>query len=65
MIAALFAGYRSAPSAAAAALRDALLRVSVLATAVPEIAEHDLIPVKVLQLGEGVRIMEARIRIAR
>jgi acyl-CoA synthetase (NDP forming) len=45
----LLRGYRGAPPADEAALRDVLLRVSELMTAAPEIQELDINPVIVLQ----------------
>ncbi len=60
---ALLRGYRGAPRADEAALRDLLLRVSALVEACPEVREMDLNPVKVL--GRGVRVLDARIRVER
>ena len=57
----LLRGYRGAPPADEAALRDTLLRVSALLTTAPEIQELDLNPVIVLQ--SGARVADARIRI--
>jgi acetate---CoA ligase (ADP-forming) len=59
----LLRGYRGAPAADEAALRDTLLRVSALLTAVPEIQELDLNPVIVLQ--SGACAVDVRIRIDR
>jgi acetate---CoA ligase (ADP-forming) len=60
---ALLRGYRSAPRADEAALRDLLLRVSALVEACPEVREMDLNPVKVLV--RGARVLDARIRVER
>jgi acyl-CoA synthetase (NDP forming) len=60
---ALLRGYRGAPRADEAALRDLLLRVSALAEACPEVREMDLNPVKVL--GLGARVLDARVRVER
>ncbi len=57
----LLRGYRGAPPADEAALRDTLLRVSALLTTAPEIQELDLNPVIVLQ--SGARVADVRIRI--
>ncbi len=59
----LLEGYRGAPPGDIPALREALLRVSALVEAVPEIVEMDLNPVKVGAPGEGVRPVDARIRV--
>jgi acyl-CoA synthetase (NDP forming) len=56
-------GYRNRPGADIPALRETLLRVSQLATIVPEIAEMDLNPVLALPPPLGVRVVDARIRI--
>ena len=47
------------------ALRDVLLRIARLAEEVPEIAELDLNPVIALPPGNGCRIVDARIRVAK
>jgi len=58
----LVAGFRGAPRADAAALVDLLLRLSLLADEVPEIAELDLNPV--LALPDRCLAVDARVRIA-
>jgi len=58
---ALLRGYRGAPPADEAALRDILLHVSALLTACPEIRELDLNPVIVSPTGATA--VDARIRI--
>ncbi len=60
---ALLRGYRGAPKADEAALRELLLRVSALVEACPEVREMDLNPVKVLT--RGVQVLDARIRVER
>ena len=60
---ALLRGYRGAPPADEAALRDLLHRVSALVEQCPEVAEMDLNPVKVL--SSGARSVDARVRIGR
>jgi hypothetical protein len=42
-----------------------LQQVSALITMVPELVEMDLNPVKVLEPGEGVCVVDARMRVAR
>ena len=59
----LVAGFRGAPPADAAALRDLLLRLSRLAEELPEAAELDLNPV--IAGPDGCVAVDARIRIAR
>ena len=57
----LLDGYRSSPPADRDALVDLVGQVSALADAAPEIRELDLNPVKVLAVGEGVTVVDARI----
>ena len=59
----LLSGYRGAPPADEAALRDVVLRVSALLTVCPEIHELDLNPVKVL--ASGACVVDARVRVER
>lgn len=61
--AALLHGYRNMPLGDLEALRDTLLRVSAMITAIPEIIDMDLNPVKVLEPGQGVRAVDARIKV--
>jgi acetyl coenzyme A synthetase (ADP forming)-like protein len=58
----LVAGFRGAPQADAAALVDLLLRLSLLADELPEVAELDLNPV--LALPDGCLAVDARVRVA-
>jgi acetyl coenzyme A synthetase (ADP forming)-like protein len=60
---ALLRGYRGAPRGDEDALKDLLLRVSAMVETCPDIREMDLNPVKVLP--EGVRVVDARIRVGR
>jgi acetyl-CoA synthetase (ADP-forming) len=60
---ALLRGYRGAPPADEAALREALLRVSALIELCPEIQEMDINPLKVLE--QGVCSVDVRIRVGR
>jgi acyl-CoA synthetase (NDP forming) len=57
----LLDGFRGAPKADVPALENLLLRVGAMVEAHPEIAEMDLNPVMVLQVG--ARIVDARIRV--
>ncbi len=59
----LLEGYRNLPLGDVAAVQSTLLRVSALIALVPEITEMDLNPVKVLEPGKGVRVVDARIRL--
>jgi acetyl coenzyme A synthetase (ADP forming)-like protein len=58
----LVAGFRGAPPADEAALVDLLLRLSLLADDLPEIAELDLNPV--LAMSDGCVAVDARVRVA-
>ncbi len=58
-------GYRNLPQGDVEAVKETLLRVSALVGAVPELVEMDLNPVKVLEPGEGVRVVDARIKVQR
>ncbi|NNF89276.1 MAG: GNAT family N-acetyltransferase [Acidimicrobiia bacterium] len=59
----LLDGYRGEPPGDVPALEEAILRVSALIDAVPEITEMDLNPVKVLEPGAGIRAVDARIKV--
>lgn len=60
----LLLGYRNQPSGDIEAVERALQQVSALIDIAPELAEMDLNPVKVLEPGEGVRVLDARMRVA-
>lgn len=60
----LLEGYRGHPAADVEALRETLLRVSTLVEEVPQIEEMDLNPIFALPPGEGIRVADARIRVA-
>jgi acetate---CoA ligase (ADP-forming) len=60
---ALFDGYRGSAPADRPALEALIQRVSALVEALPELRELDLNPVKVLRPGEGVLIVDARLRV--
>ena len=57
----LLRGYRGAPRADEAALREVLLRLSALLTVCPEIHELDMNPVKVFE--SGACVLDARVRV--
>jgi acetyl coenzyme A synthetase (ADP forming)-like protein len=57
----LLKGYRGHPPADIEAIRDVLLRISLLVEEIPEINELDLNPIFALPPGEGCRIVDARI----
>jgi acetyl coenzyme A synthetase (ADP forming)-like protein len=59
----LLEGYRNNPEGDIPALESALQRVSALVSAIPELMEMDLNPVKVLAPGEGVVVVDARMRV--
>jgi len=60
---ALLDGYRGSPPADRGALVTLVQRVSALVEVVPELREMDLNPVKVLAPGEGVKVVDARVRL--
>jgi acetyl coenzyme A synthetase (ADP forming)-like protein len=59
----LLEGYRGEEPGDIPAVEDALLRVSAMIEDLPEILEMDLNPVKVGRPGEGVRVVDARIKV--
>jgi acetyl coenzyme A synthetase (ADP forming)-like protein len=59
----LLAGYRGGAAGDVAAVQDALLRISALVADLPEIAEMDLNPVKVAEPGNGLSVVDARIKV--
>ncbi|MBI3976962.1 MAG: GNAT family N-acetyltransferase [Chloroflexi bacterium] len=61
----LLDGFRGGPPADIPALRDLLLRVSQLVEDVAEVAELDLNPVIVQQVGRGAVALDARLRLRR
>ncbi|MGD9116180.1 MAG: bifunctional GNAT family N-acetyltransferase/acetate--CoA ligase family protein [Dehalococcoidia bacterium] len=56
-------GYRGAPSSDTKALEELLLRVSAMVEDIPQIAELDLNPVKVMPQGEGYWVVDARVTV--
>lgn len=59
----LLEGYRGLPRGDVHAVEEGLLRISALVEAVPELIEMDLNPVKVLEPGEGIQVVDARLRV--
>ncbi|MEQ1833932.1 MAG: acetate--CoA ligase family protein, partial [Candidatus Eisenbacteria bacterium] len=59
----LLEGWRGAPAADTAALEECILRLSQLVGEVPEIAELDLNPLKVLPAGRGCMAVDARVAV--
>jgi len=59
----LLGGYRGAPAGDREALISLILRLSALVEAVPELRELDLNPVKVLPPGQGVVVVDSRMRL--
>lgn len=59
----LLDGFRGSPPSDIEALQSLLLRLSALIEDMPEIAELDLNPVKVMPQGEGCWVVDARIMI--
>ncbi|HEX76212.1 MAG TPA: GNAT family N-acetyltransferase [Dehalococcoidia bacterium] len=57
----LFEGYRGFPTSDTKAIEDLLLRLSAMIEDMPQIADLDFNPVKVLPLGQGYWIADARI----
>ena len=57
-------GYRGAPPGDRAAFQSLLTRISAVVEVVPEIRELDLNPVKVLEPGRGVIVVDGRVRVA-
>lgn len=60
----LLNGYRGGPRYDVAALEELILRVGALVEDIHEISELDLNPVIVLPEGQGVSLVDARIRVA-
>jgi acetyl coenzyme A synthetase (ADP forming)-like protein len=59
----LLAGHRRHEPAALDALRDVILKLSLMAEEIDEIAELDLNPLVAGGKGEGARVVDARIRV--
>jgi acetyl coenzyme A synthetase (ADP forming)-like protein len=61
----LLKGYRGSPEADIEAVERLLLQLGALAEAAPQIAEVDLNPVIVHPKGEGLTMIDARVRLAK
>jgi acyl-CoA synthetase (NDP forming) len=59
----LFEGFRGSPPADTAAVEDLLLRLSAMIEDIPQIAELDFNPVKVMPRGTGYWVVDARIMV--
>jgi acyl-CoA synthetase (NDP forming) len=59
----LLAGHRQRKPADLTALRDVILKLSMVAERVPEIAELDLNPLMAGEPGQGVQAVDARVRL--
>ena len=59
----LLHGYRGSAPGDIDALVETIQRVSAMVTALPEMVELDLNPIKVFPVGHGVRAVDARIRV--
>jgi acyl-CoA synthetase (NDP forming) len=59
----LLEGYRNQPKGDVEALEEALQRVSGLIHEAPELIEMDLNPVMVLEPGDGICVVDARMRV--
>ncbi len=59
----LFEGYRGSAPSDIASLEELLLRLSEMVGDLPQIAELDFNPVKVMPQGEGYWVVDARISI--
>ncbi len=57
----LFEGFRGAPPSDVPAMQDLLLRLSAMVEDIPQIAELDFNPVKVMAEGKGYWVVDARI----
>lgn len=57
----IFEGFRGAPPSDIQAAQDLLLRLSAMVEDIPQIAELDFNPVKVMAQGEGYWVVDARI----
>ncbi len=59
----LLEGYRGGEPGDIPALQETLLRISALVDDLPEIVEMDLNPVKVLPPGEGLSVVDLRMKV--
>jgi acyl-CoA synthetase (NDP forming) len=58
------AGFRNLPAADRDAVRDVLARFAQLVADLPQIAEAEINPLRVLEDGRGALALDVRIRIA-
>jgi acyl-CoA synthetase (NDP forming) len=58
------AGFRNLPAADKNAVRDVLARFAQLVADLPQIAEAEINPLRVLEDGRGALALDVRIRIA-
>ncbi|RME87201.1 MAG: hypothetical protein D6770_09855, partial [Anaerolineae bacterium] len=56
-------GFRSIPPADVEAVREALMRLAHLALALPEIAEIEINPLRVLPPGQGAVAVDVRVKV--
>jgi succinyl-CoA synthetase beta subunit len=61
---ALLAGYRGAPPADREAVVETIMRLAQIALDWPQVAEIEINPLIVMQEGEGVYAVDARVRLA-
>jgi len=61
----LLQGYRGHPPADLDAIKETLLRISLMVEMIPEINELDLNPIFAMEPGQGCRIVDARVRVVR
>jgi acetyl coenzyme A synthetase (ADP forming)-like protein len=59
----LFEGFRGAPPSDIKSVEDLLLRLSAMVEDLPQIGELDLNPVFVMPVGEGYRVVDAKIMV--
>jgi acetyl coenzyme A synthetase (ADP forming)-like protein len=59
----LFEGFRGAPPSDIKAVEDLLLRLSAMVEDLPQIGELDFNPVTVMPVGEGYRVIDAKIMV--
>jgi acetyltransferase len=59
----LFEGFRGAPPSDIRSIENLLLRLSALVEDIPQIAELDLNPIKVMEQGQGYWVVDARIMV--
>lgn len=59
----LLAGFRGSPPADRAAVVDAILHLAQIALDFPQITEIEINPLIVMQAGEGVRAVDARVKL--